>query len=1083
MKGASEMKPIDLLILLTLTTLAAGEAIPINANLSGWNKTVPGVSVQNGTVTISVPDKLDSRGHLGIWKQFGFKQYAGKSVMVSVEMEGVNVVQNPGGQYGGAKLQVIYTDSGRKEHYSSSRPCFGSFDRQTVRVAFQAPESGVFTISLGTQMSTGTIRYRNLNIAEAAAAIDFSGAANMGFADPQAKDGIGGWSDQGADNDASEFDYSKPAYADIPFKIIDPAKNSGKSILAFRSGNFPGGLEKAKIPVGRKSACLYLLHTAAWCPQTGTVGEIRLEGKNGNQIIEVEAGRDIADQWNPVTKPNAFAAAKWNNKSGGSNGVYASRFQVDEKIGEIKTITFRPKDPSAVWLVVSALLSDMDYPFPVIENYRITENEIWKPLKRPENLLIAKDSALDFSFLNQDGGNERIVIRGGHFAFADAPEKPLRLYGFQISTFTDDYYTHLRGEKQFHSKGPWRDKKSIEQEVLQLTRTGANMVRVHLFNCLRVEDGKVVWDEEQFDALAWFLAKCRENHIYIQLDASHTNGFGKYPQWSSENEAKNFRFNLLFDPAAREEYRLGLSALLNRKNPYTGIVLKDDPTLAFLCYSNEQEFAFISEDKIHRWDKAADEWRKFSGNPDAPMFTRADLARRDESGRKANDFVMAKWRDMLAWYRKTVHGEIGYPGPGFVWDMTGSARYNSLRAELDMTMSHGYHAHPLGGIDGWGFPQGSDIGSSLNMFRCLIDKRIADLPFCVNEYQAYFWNRFRYEEAFTAAYASFQGFDSLVRHNSAVSDIGNPDRIVPWISANDPIAMSCFMQEALLYARGDVKEADRGIRLCFSEKSIRENQLWDEGVDGGQSRLALVMKLGLERTDGPKNNVETTNDLRIPMILGSKVMEHEVGYVSLRENRDSGFELSLFIQSLKNRGILPKDNRSRDRDTLESSTGELFVDAANKYMTVNTPRFQGMCAPAGNKAVLKDVVLENPTTNANLSVAAIQGDSAIADAGRLLLFIATNALNTDQVFENSSMVQVKKIGNNPTLIECGRFKVTIRNRNADQLKVYALAMNGERRSEIRPVSNSNGLLVLDIDTAKLPDGPALFFEIAAAHAR
>jgi len=99
----------------------------------------------------------------------------------------------------------------------------------------------------------------------------------------------------------------------------------------------------------------------------------------------------------------------------------------------------------------------------------------------------------------------------------------------------------------------------------------------------------------------------------------------------------------------------------------------------------------------------------------------------------------------------------------------------------------------------------------------------------------------------------------------------------------------------------------------------------------------------------------------------------------------------------------------------------------------------------------------------------------------LLLFIATNALNSDQVFEDSSVVQVKKIGNNPTLVERGRFKVTIRNRNAGQLKVYALAMNGERRSEIKPVSCSNGTLVLDIDTAKLPEGPALFFEIAAGH--
>ena len=1039
--------------------------------IGSWTKTVESVRAENGVLVIERADTPLKDGHIGIYRNFHFDNLKGRNAVLSVEVSGENLVAYPG-RRGKVNVQAIYKNQAGKYLYFECPLPLGTFDWRKAEVAFPVPPDGSFNLCLGLQNASGIVRFRNLGISEADSFLDFHSIANMGFADEKAADGKGGWTDQGPDNDASGFDRTKSLYAGIPFKI-------GTRILVFHSSHFRNGLDKVTIPVNASGKYFYLLHTAGWCsPDSGVVGKIQIEGENGSQELAVESGRELGDQWNPVAKPNGFVAEKWSNGRGGSNGVYASRFKLDPKIGKIRNIVLEAKNPDAVWLVVSVLVSNMNYEFPAVKDYTVRENEIWKPLKRPESLLIAKDSALDFSFLNQNRRNERIIIRDGHFAFADAPGKPLRLYGFQVNTFTHDYYTSLRGEKQFHSKGPWRDKKSIEQEVLQLTRAGANMVRVHLFNCLYVEDGEVVWYEDKFDALAWFFAKCRENHIYIQLDASDTRGFGKYPQWSRENEAKNFRFNLLFDPAAREEYRLGLSALLNRKNPYTGIVLKDDPTLAFICYCNEQEFAFISADDIHKWDKAADEWRKFCGNPDAPMFTRADLSRRDESGRKANDFVMAKWRDMLAWYRKTVHGEIGYSGPGFVWDMTGSARYNSLRAELDMTMSHGYHAHPLGGIDGWGFPQGSDIGSSLNMFRSLIDKRIADLPFCVNEYQAYFWNRFRYEEAFTAAYASFQGFDSLVRHNSAVGDIGNPERIVPWISANDPIAMNCFLQEALLYARGDVKEADRGIRLCFSEKSIRENQLWEEGVDGGQSRLALVMKLGLERTDGLKKNVEATNDLRIPMILGSKVMEHEVGYVSLRESRNSGFELSLFIQGLKDRGILPKGNRSRDWDTLESSTGELFVEAAKKYMTVNTPRFQGMCAPAGNKAVLKDVVLENPTTNANLSVAAIQGDSAIADAGRLLLFIATNALNTDQVFEDSSMVRLKKIGKNPTLIECGRFKITIRNRNADQLKVYALAMNGERRSEIKPVSNSNGTLVLDIDTAKLPDGPALFFEIA-----
>ncbi|MBS1368447.1 MAG: hypothetical protein HPZ91_00690 [Lentisphaeria bacterium] len=414
------------------------------------------------------------------------------------------------------------------------------------------------------------------------------------------------------------------------------------------------------------------------------------------------------------------------------------------------------------------------------------------------------------------------------------------------------------------------------------------------------------------------------------------------------------------------------------------------------------------------------------------MFSRDDLSKDDARGRAANAFVMKKWREMLAFYRQTVHQEIGCKAIGFVWDMTGNARYNSLRAELDLVMAHGYHAHPQMNGARLSFSQGSDIAASLKMFRTLNNMRIAGRPFCVNEYQAYFWNRYRYEEGFSAAYASFQGFDSLVRHNSPVNGTANSARIVPWISADDPIATVAMAQEALLYARGDAREADTGVRLVFSEQALRENNLWDEGLDGGQSRIALLTRFGLERTDLPQDVKpgKPADDIRIPMRLGSKVLEYEAGYAGTVETQQKGFEFSGFVRALKNRGALPTGNRSRDWETIESSTGELFVEAGKKRMTVNTPRFQGMCAPAGNLAELKDVTLENQTKNANLSVAALSPGTTIADADRLLVCYATNALNSGQMFTDSSMVQLQETGDHPTLVECGRFRITLRNLSA-----------------------------------------------------
>ena len=464
--------------------------------IGSWTKTVESVRAENGVLVIERADTPLKDGHIGIYRNFHFDNLKGRNAVLSVEVSGENLVAYPG-RRGKVNVQAIYKNQAGKYLYFECPLPLGTFDWRKAEVAFPVPPDGSFNLCLGLQNASGIVRFRNLGISEADSFLDFHSTANMGFADEKGADGKGGWTDQGPDNDASGFDRTKSLYAGIPFKI-------GTRILVFHSSHFRNGLDKVTIPVNASGKYFYLLHTAGWCsPDSGVVGKIQIEGENGSQELAVESGRELGDQWNPVAKPNGFVAEKWSNGRGGSNGVYASRFKLDPKIGKIRNIVLEAKNPDAVWLVVSVLVSNMNYEFPAVKDYTVRENEIWKPLKRPESLLIAKDSALDFSFLNQNRRNERIIIRDGHFAFADAPGKPLRLYGFQVNTFTHDYYTSLRGEKQFHSKGPWRDKKSIEQEVLQLTRAGANMVRVHLFNCLYVEDGEVVWYEDKFDALAY----------------------------------------------------------------------------------------------------------------------------------------------------------------------------------------------------------------------------------------------------------------------------------------------------------------------------------------------------------------------------------------------------------------------------------------------------------------------------------------------------------------------------------------------------------------------------------------------------
>ena len=81
------------------------------------------------------------------------------------------------------------------------------------------------------------------------------------------------------------------------------------------------------------------------------------------------------------------------------------------------------------------------------------------------------------------------------------------------------------------------------------------------------------------------------------------------------------------------------------------------------------------------------------------------------------------------------------------------------------------------------------------------------------------------------------------------------------------------------------------------------------------------------------------------------------------------------------------------------------------------------------------------------------------------------------VFDDPERLTLRDIGTGPVLVECGKFNVTIRNRNAAKLKAYALDMSGNRLTEIKPFKVNEKEVTFICDTATLPAGPSLYYEI------
>lgn len=140
--------------------------------------------------------------------------------------------------------------------------------------------------------------------------VDLSKQVNRGFADEVAGDGQGGWTDEGPDNDLHYMPTGLLSLYGVPFRIIDPAQNSGKSCLVLRAGPGPGTRtnrdeypRSVTIPISRKSNVLYFLLGVGW-GLPGDVATLTAQYADGQKApIPLRDGQNVQN-WHDAPLPN-----------------------------------------------------------------------------------------------------------------------------------------------------------------------------------------------------------------------------------------------------------------------------------------------------------------------------------------------------------------------------------------------------------------------------------------------------------------------------------------------------------------------------------------------------------------------------------------------------------------------------------------------------------------------------------------------------------------------------------------------------------------------------------------------------------
>ncbi len=1023
----------------------------------------------NGIISISLkPDEI-----------------AGKRIRVSAELKGENIAPAKERFNGGKFMMPVESASGM--FYPGAQLSTGSFDWERKSFITDIPwDVKKASIILGFQDSFGTLFVRDLKVEVLGTSLDLRRAANMGFADEKANDGRGGWSDQGPDNDAARFKIRPDGlYAGIPFHVIDPKKNGGKSVLSMKSFHLPGGLDSAKMELKHpmKAAYLYLLHTMCH-NEKGVAGVLEITGANGKVCrIPVTIGKDIADWWNPKRMENAYPAVLWNNSQGGTVGVYASKFKLPPEVSPVGAVTFRSAGRAPVWIVIGATLSETDYNFPDTRKVITKADQKWRPLPPAKPGVIA-GSALDRSALTKKTAvTERVIVNSaGQLALEGAPEVPVRFL-----TVADSYGTF----RMFQSK------QHIEEYTRQLRLQGYNMARLHYLDSILMSGAKKALDfnQKNLDKFDYYVYCMKKNGIYLNLDAMCSlYGYDLGNTWYPDKSGRNFGYDIYFKESVRENWRKGVGYLLTHVNPYTKTRLAEDPVLAIVNGKNEQEFALMAWKYPENPQYMLPTWREFLKRrygtvaafnsawgmnaktwKEIPVFTRQDAIARNRRGEDVARYKTELESGIYDWYVAELK-KMGYNGIVTNFDMGQSLRYIALRKPFQAIGMHSYHGHPS--ADGQ-FEQTIDQSSSLTsantMFRGINSTRLTGKPLLVTEYGIVFWNKYRYEQAFAVgAYAAFQDHSALTVHSQTVT-IAPEEGIRPFGCSSDPVIRASEFLTAYLFRRGDVAPAQVHIRLDLNTAAMYRDRTFLDGIHTGQSRLCLLT--GVSTAVDPDFPVRK-NELALSTAGGSTIMTRP-GYTMVVDKPGAPFDINTIINEFKKQGLIPRTNRTDAANGIfENSSNQLFMDTRKCFLSVNTPNLQGICAEAGISPVrLADFSVSDLTTRGNVAAVSVDG-LPLSGSRRIVLVYATNALNTGMEFLSEDMRILRKRGNAPVLVETGGFQFRLVNRNAGKLKLYALATDGSRRFEL-PLSKEGNSVRCRINTAEYKDGPSLYFELVA----
>lgn len=741
--------------------------------------------------------------------------------------------------------------------------------------------------------------------------------------------------------------------------------------------------------------------------------------------------------------------------------------------------------PLLAWLALLACL------MPLVA--AAADEERWLPV-RETSLNVAAGSVLDFSFLLDTAAAGKlgwaVALPEGRIGF-EQRRSPQRFLAAPL------VFLPLNGGVP--------DRVGSDRLVEQLRRTGYNLVRLHFVDAMLMTGRSKDFDFDpvQLDRLHYLLATLKRGGIYWLVDGltSDNGAWGDVQphRWVRQHRAK---LDLLTTEIGFQHWATLVERLWGRRNPYTGVSPLQDPAMLGMILVNEGSLGYLATIDGQRYPATLAgpfrEWLQRRYGTDAAVKSawggelqageslstqvRLPSAVRGRSPRDVDFARFVSDLEQKAVERMQSHvRSLGFGGLTTAFDNWGFLNADVSRATLPWVDMHSYHASPSQhGQPGSRIAQTSVHSDTARYVRELTNARQWGKPFTVTEYGQPFWNRWRHESALLVpAVAALQGWDAIcqfaeiaIQEDYGAAPFLRRQAIYPYAVGGDPIARAGERLAALVFLRGDVQPARGRLRIHVDPERVFARSGGWEQVPEGLSRLAFVTGIGLDFSPRPAKPVpgEWSVDL-------ADAKPHWWRWLEDQLVKAGANGLVTDAEPLRNAGIIDRGNRTRPGARLyQSDTGELTVDAEAGRIVLATPQTVAVAVRRSKSIAAGPMDLRDLSGPALVAVSSVD-QAPLSRSRRMVLWVLTDAINTGMRFDDDERTTVRTLGRWPPQVRAVSLTIKLAHADGARLHVWPLNLAGQRQTQV-PAQYRQGVLELALDTAALPDGPAVMFELA-----